>query len=133
MKTLAAVFGMMVMFPAMALAGAEHAWQTAPGAVTCRSYLALPEAEKSRNDPRWFAETGCEREAGGIPLTIIQPPGHSTTLQVRLHKPAPATVWIGIYDVMGFTTVPGKPRQGPLPYRKVYDAELGQMLPSLIR
>jgi hypothetical protein len=92
-------------------------WQTAPGAVVCRNYFALNEAVTSKNDPRWFAETGCRREVGGVPLTIVQRGGTIAT-QVRLHSDTPETVWMSILDVMGYATIHGKQR-GPLPYDDV--------------
>lgn len=106
-----------------------HEWQTAPGAVTCRSYFAMAEAEASRNDPRWFAETGCRRQPGGIPLTIVQPPKGLSMAQVRIHSDAPETAWIGVYDLVGYVMVHGR-RRGPLKYREVYEVEAKAILPA---
>lgn len=106
----AAVFG-----TGAALAKDVHDWHTAPGAVTCRYYTSMAEAQKSRNDPRWFAETGCSHQAGGTGLSIIEAPQGLAAMQVRLHGEAPETVWIHPYEVLGHAMVLGK-RQGPMHY-----------------
>jgi hypothetical protein len=96
-------------------------WQTAAGAVTCPYYTSMAEAEASRKDPGWFADTGCVRQPAGIPLTIVQPPGGLAYMQVRLHSVSPETVWIGVYNAMGSFTAMGK-KYGPLPYEKAQRA-----------
>lgn len=110
--------GMMLASVAAFAADRGPEWQTAAGAVTCGNYFAMAEALTSRNDPQWFAETGCRRAAGGIPLTIVQHGNGTVATQVRLHSDTPETVWMSVLDVMGYASVHGKQR-GPLPYHDV--------------
>lgn len=99
-----------------ALAASDnHQWQTSAGAVVCRDYFRMSDALASRNDPRWFAETGCSRVAGGIPLTVVDPHPGQAVMRVRFHTAVPETVWINALGVNGYATVHGT-RRGPLQY-----------------
>lgn len=110
MKSVTYAAGAFALMAGAALAAdSDPQWQTAAGAVACRNYFSMAEALASRDDPRWFAETGCARVAGGIPLTVIDPHRGLAAMLVRFHGTAPGTVWINYSGVMGRATVGGNP------------------------